>query len=81
MLGQEKYLPNITTSDFLPTGPTPNQIELRWNLLIHGSGRNTNQVPIEIGGRSHNLPPSLVHSKQFGRELELLFDVKAPVSL
>ena len=54
---------------FLPTGqrngPTPNQIELRWNLLIHGSGRNTNQAPIEIGG----LPPSLVvHSREGRRE-------------
>ena len=28
-------------------GPDSDQIELRWNLLIHGSGRDTNQGPLE----------------------------------
>ena len=35
---------------------TPNQIELGWNLLIHGSGRNTNQVLIEARSAA-SLPP------------------------
>ena len=39
-------------------GPSPDQIELRWNLLIHGSGRDTNQGPLERA-RSAATPLSL----------------------
>ena len=62
----------------------PNQIELGWNLLIHGSGRNTTQVPIEIDGgqAAVSIPAGREGGKEGGgmREL-LLFDVKALVSL